>query len=467
MNAPVSTSHKPAAAAPLPRLSGVPLLGNALQFRDDTIGTLERGWRTLGDVYQVRLGGRVLTVFSDPATIRDALVDNAEHILRPDQINGGTLLSLALGDSVLTIDGDSWLARRRLIQPVFHRQRIHAMGDMMLAAGDRMLARWRAFEPDAPVDLAHEMKRVTLEIINQTMFGADVAADADTVGGAVDEMLTFLIGLTRMPLPLPLKIPTPANRRFLSARSMLEAYLDRIIAARRASATRRGDLLDMLLDARDEETGLGMTDRQVRNEVATIFAAGHETTALALTWTWHALNHHPAVLQALRAELDAVLGDRALTLADLPRLPYTLAVFEESLRLYPPVPMAVRKTYAPVTLDGHALPSGSLLAFALSNAHRHPRYWPNAGVFAPERFLPENKTTLRREAYLPFLTGGHMCVGASFALMEGQLLLAQMARHFDVIERPGQRIKKDVAITMRPAHGLHVRIAPRRYSGHV
>jgi cytochrome P450 len=445
----------------VPQLPGVPLLGNALQFRADTIGTLERGWREHGDLFEIRLGGRKLMIASSPGIAQDILIRGASTFRRPDQINGGTLLSLALGDSMLTTDGESWLARRRLMQPVFHRQRIQAMGDAMVHAGRRMLARWDKFGDDATIDLVAEMKQVTLDIINQTMFGTDVTSDADTVGHQVDAMLAFMAAFARNPVRLPLSWPTPANRRFLHARGVIEAYLDRVIRARRASAERRGDLLDMLLDARDEETGAAMTDVQVRNEVATIFAAGHETTALALTWTWHALNHNPQALRALRAEIDSVLGGREPTMADLPNLPYTLAVLEESMRLYPPVPFTVRKAYAPARLGPFEVEAGRLIGISINNIHRHPDFWPDAHRFDPERFLPANKSALRREAYMPFLIGGHMCIGLNFALMEGQLLLAMMAQHFDIRELPNQKIDKRVTITMRPAAGLAMRVAKR------
>jgi cytochrome P450 len=422
---------------------------------------MQRGRQQLGDIFQVRLGGHVLVIVSHPDSIHDVLLRQTEHIRKPDEVNGMTLLSLALGDSVLTTDGPSWLARRRLMQPVFHRQRIHAMGETMVDAGARMLARWEALGDGAQLNLAHEMKRVTLDIINRTMFSVDIGDGADSIGGLVDGMLDFMIGFARQPIHPPLKWPLPANRRFLRARATMQDYLDRIIAARRASGEQHNDLLDMLLAARDEETGQGMTNTQVRNEIATIFAAGHETTALALTWTWHALNDSPEALLKLRAEVDQVLLGRPPRMEDLPKLPYTLAVLEEAMRLYPPVPLTVRKAYAPVRLGGYDVQAGDLIALSLANAHRHPDFWRQPELFQPERFLPENKAQLKREAYLPFLTGGHMCVGMNFALMEGQLLLAQMAQRFEIERLPGQVIKKQVAITMRPQNGLLVALRPR------
>ena len=217
----------------------------------------------------------------------------------------------------------------------------------------------------------------------------------------------------------------------------------------------------MLLDARDEDTGEGMNDEQVRNEVITIYGAGHETTAVALTWTCYALNQHPDVLKALQSEVDTALQGRTPTMADLPNLPYTLQVFEETLRLFPPVPLSVRMAYEPTQLDGYAVPKNQLVAIGINNMHRHPDFWEQPEAFMPERFAPENKAKLNRIAYLPFFTGPHLCIGSNFALMEGQLLLAMMVQRYAMRMTPNQKVEKEVAITMRPKHGLPVTLQRR------
>lgn len=451
----------PAPKTRIPRLPGVPVLGNLPAFGRDPVGTLERGWRQLGDLFVMQIGPRQLHVVSNPNTAHAVLVDGWRTFTRPREVLGGTLLTPLLGHSVLTTDGESWLSKRRLMQPVFHRQRIQHMGDQMAEAGVAMLKRWEAQPAGAPVNFSAEMKLVTLDIINRTMFSTNVLPEADQLGPVVDEGLHFVSKMTRSLINLPPGWPTPARIRFKKLRATLDAYLYGVISERRASSRKRGDLLDMLLDARDEDTGLGMSDEQVRNEVATIYGAGHETTAIALTWAWLALNQNPGALRALRAEVDGVLAGRTPTMADLPALPYTLQVLEESMRLFPPVPITARMAYEPAMLGGHALPARSLVLVAINNIHRHPGYWEDAETFRPERFAPGNKASLNKEAYLPFLTGPHLCIGNSFALMEGQLLLALMAQRYDVRVVPDRQIERELAITMRPKGGLRVTLHPR------
>lgn len=449
------------ASLTMPALKGLPFVGNVEQFRRDTVGTLLGAWRDAGDAFEVRFGPQRIQFFSHPDYAQDILVRGMRTFQRPREFKGGTLLSLALGDSVLTTDGDSWLSKRRLMQPVFHRQRIVGMGDAMVAAGERMLARWAQAGDAVETDLVHEMKLVTLDIINSTMFSTDVMGDVDVVGDKVDQTLDFLAAYARAPIRIPLHWPTPANRTFKNARDTIDTYLEKLIVLRRASGEQKGDLLDMLLEARDEATGEGMNDMQVRSEIASIYAAGHETTSLALTWTWHALNQHPEIVRRLRHEVDTVLAGRSPTMADLPNLPYTLAVFEESMRLYPPVPFTVRKAYAPARVGPYDIPEGMFVGVAIQNIHRHPDFWPNAAVFDPDRFMPANKAALKREAYMPFLIGPHLCIGGNFALMEGQLLLALMAQRYAITEVPGQVIDKHVSITMKPKGGLRVRLTRR------
>jgi len=303
---------------------------------------------------------------------------------------------------------------------------------------------------------------VTLDIINRTMFSVDVLPSVDRIGATIDVGLHYIMRYIQSPIRVPDHWPTPAKRKFDAAKATLDEFLYGIIAKRRASQGQaHGDLLDMLLVARDQDTGEGMNDEQVRNEVASIYGAGHETTALALTWTWLALNQNPAVLRTLQAEVDAVLQGRTPTMADLPHLPYTLQVFEESMRLYPPVPFTGRVAVQATTLGGFAIPKGAFVNIAINNIHRHPDFWADPEAFQPERFAPEHKTNLNRNVYIPFLTGPHLCIGNNFALMEGQLLLAQMVQRYDVQVVPDQHIVKEVAITMRPKDGLQVMFQPR------
>jgi cytochrome P450 len=438
----------------IPKISGYRAL---LGFARDPINTLERGWQAHGDFFRLQLGPRALYVVSSPELAHEILGDGWRRFPKPAMFDGGTILTPLLGHSVLTIDGESWFARRKLLQPVFHRQHIAAMAQAMVDAGTRMLTRWRALPAHMPVDLATEMKRVTQDIINRTMFSVDISSNtdaADSIGAAVDLGLHGLTSGVRSPIRVPAWFPGSPQRRVRAARRTLDMFIYDIIRRRRATSEARHDLLDLLLGARDADTGEGMSDEAIRNEVATVYGAGYETTSLALTWAWLLLNQHPQVLSRLRAELATVLGGRAPTLSDLPKLPYTLAVLEESLRLYPPIAITTRRTTEIAQLHGVEVPPDAILLLAIVNLHRHPDIWQRPHAFEPERFLPENRGRIDKRGYLPFLAGPHLCIGRDFALMEGQLLLAMMAGHCDVRIDTKEPVARELAITLRPRRPL-------------
>ena len=442
---------------------GEPIFGIFREFRRDPLEFLESSWQAYGDHFVTRLGPMPLHVISNPQLAQEALTVRKHVLRRSQRFEGGTPLTYILGLSLITIDGDSWLMKRRMMQPVFHRANIAAMTGKMQAAGEAMLQRWSEQAAESVVDLTKEMKLVTLDIINRTMFSTNIMLDIDQVGGVVDSALDFIASRAGNPFALPARWTIiPSHKRFWDQRTRLDEYLFGMIRERRAALARderKNDLLEMLIEAQDAETGEKMNDQQVRDEVSGIYGAGHETTALALTWAWHALNKYPEILAKLRAEIDA-LG-HPLQAADLANLPYALAVMEESMRLYPPVPMTVRSAYEPTELGGTAIKKGELVSIAIRNIHRHPDYWQEPLAFRPERFLPENKASLNRTAYMPFLSGPHMCIGNHFALMEGQLLLAMMVQNYNVIESPTQSDEAKMAITMRPKYGLPVTITPR------
>ena len=458
MEAPVKDIEKS-----LPVYKGEPIFGIAREFRRDALTFLEHSWHTHGDHFVTKLGPLPLHIVSNPQLAQEALTVR-KHILRRSQrFEGGTPLTYILGLSLITTDGEGWLVKRRMMQPVFHRSNITAMGEKMQAAGEAMLERWSQLPADKPVDLTKEMKLVTLDIINRTMFSTNVLLDVDQVGGVVDSALEFIAARARNPFALPARWRIiPSHKRFWEERAKLDEYLFRMIRERRAALAqgeRKKDLLEMLIEAQDADTGQMMNDQQIRDEISGIYGAGHETTALALTWAWHALNKYPDVLAKIRTEVDA-LG-HTIQASDLPNLPYTLAVLEETMRLYPPVPMTVRFAFERTELGGIPISKGNLVAIAIRNIHRHPDYWQDPLTFKPDRFLPENKASLSRHAYMPFLTGPHMCIGNHFALIEGQLLLAMMVQSNDVTESPKQSDEAKMAITMRPKYGLPVRITVR------
>ena len=448
----------------LPVYKGEPIFGVFREFRRDALTFLEQSWKKYGDHFITRLGPFRLHVLSDPQLAQEALTTRKHVLRRSNNFEGGTPLTYILGLSLITIDGDSWLLKRRMMQPVFHRSNILAMADKIQAAGEAMLERWSTIPGEKMIELTQEMKLVTLDIINRTMFSTNIMQEVDRVGDVVDSALEFIAARAGNPLSLPARWTIiPSHKKFWDERAKLDEFLFRMIRERRAALAkgeRKNDLLEMLIEAQDADTGGRMNDQQVRDEVSGIYGAGHETTALALTWAWHALNSHPEALAKLRAEIDA-LG-HPVQAGDLPHLPYALAVIEETMRLFPPVPITFRSAVDATELGGTMIPKGDLLGIVIRNIHRHASYWQVPHEFHPERFLPGNKTALNRNAYMPFLSGPHMCIGNHFALLEGQLLLAMMAQRYDLIESPRQSDEGRMAITMRPKNGLPVAIAPRK-----
>jgi len=340
------------------------------------------------------------------------------------------------------------------------------MVDEMAAAGQKMLSRWEElYAPEDVFNVHEEMMRVTLDVINRTMFGADVTRESSRVGTAMTVLTRYAFAQAGNPFAVPPWIPTRRNREFHEALETIDSVVLGLIRARQGARESgeppRGDLLDMLLDAEDTETGERMTDQEVLDEVKTIFAAGHETTANALTWAWFLLSEHPEVSEKLKAELDAMLGGRPPTSADLPNLHYTRQVFEETLRLYPPVPVLVRRVVRPTTLAGLEIPASSRALISIYNIHRHPNLWLRPTSFEPERFSDERKAFHNDLAYIPFGAGQHKCIGNNLALIEGTLLLAMIAQRYEFSLAPGRSVKREVAVTMRPTEGLHVKLRPR------
>lgn len=443
-----------------PEARGGLLLGSLRDLQRDFLGTLTKGFDEHGDIVRYRLASRVGHAVAHPDFVHEVLVSRSREFLKPRKDKG---LGLLLGAGLVTNDDyDSWLSQRRMMQPIFHRQRIDALADDMTAAGEELLSRWEKFAASGrPVDMAAEMSRVTMEIITRTMFGENAPGQADKVSASLGVASHFVNDRLKNPLALPLKIPTPANRAFLDSNRTLDEIIYGIIRRRRASGEKRGDLLDMLTEARDEETGEGMSETQIRDEVLTIFAAGHETTANALTWTWYLLARHPQVMKRLQQEADSVLADRTPTAADIPNLKYVAQVFNESLRLYPPVPMVARRVDQATHLAGYQLPKDSLVFMSIYHIHRHRGLWDEPDTFDPDRWLPERGKRAHQLSFMPFGAGQRLCIGNHMALMEGALLLAQIARRYEPRLVSSHPAVPEVGVTMTPKNGLRMTIRPR------
>jgi cytochrome P450 len=461
VNASIPSAAPPRAPRLAPGPPGLFLLGSILDFKRDILQAMARGQKQYGDPVRYRLGPVVVHGVSHP--------DMAEQVFMDGQGTFGKLgpdnpLRLVLGDGLLTSsDHESWFRHRKMMQPIFHRQRIATLYQKMVACAEEMLGRWQAWRDGDQIDVHHEMMRVTLDIVSQTMFSANVMNDLDKIGPeAVNITIDYAFQRLQNPFSLPASWPTPGNRRFQRAMRAIDALLYRIIEERRRAEKPHDDLLDMLLSARDETTGEGMNDKELRDEVITTLAAGHETTAITLTWTWYLLSQHPEIERRLHEEVDRVLAGRMPALGDLPNLPYTLQVFEEAMRLYPSAPIIPRLTSRDTIMGGYHLPKGSRVLVNLFNLHRHPDFWPEPEKFDPDRFAPEKRKGQHRFAYLPFGAGPHLCIGKSFALLEAHMLLIVMAQRYALRHVPGHRVQNHATITLRPRYGMLMTVHPRR-----
>jgi cytochrome P450 len=414
------------------------------------MATLEKGplcWSRL-------LGKRIYFV-NDAEYVKRILLDNVANY--PKSVTYRNNLRPFLGDGLLISEGEFWKRQRRLAQPAFHLRRLKVLAAAMAEAAARMTAGWQQGQV---IDVMSAMNAVTMEIVAQTLFGADVSNDIAEVGEAM-AVLQEETGRVRPTafFDLPEWIVRPRGRKFSAAVATLDRVVNRIVAARRAENQPHDDLLSMLLEARDEETGEGMTDKQLRDELVTLFLAGHETTAIALTWTFHLLGQNPRAEAILQAEVDEVLGERAApAFEDLERLPYARMVAEEAMRLYPPAYVFSRRALADDQLGPYRLPAGAHIVISPYALHRRADYWPEPDAFWPERFAPGARTDRPKLAYLPFGGGQRICIGNSFAMMEHAIVLATAVRRWKLESIPGLPIRTEPRITLRPRGGLPMRL---------
>jgi cytochrome P450 len=432
------------------------LTGNLRDLRHDALGLFARCAREFGDVATIRMGLTRVYLLNHPRLIEEVLFNNPRNFIKHF---GARLLRTVLGNGLLTSEGDFWLRQRRLIQPAFSRERIAAYAGVMVEYGDRLTATWQ----DGQTRDAHaDMTKVTLEIIAQTMFGADVSAQAVVVGQAVSDLVEGTVRRFNTVLRLPPVIPTPANVRQRRSSRRLDAILYGIIKTRRQSTDAGDDLLGRLIRAGDEGDGRGMTDRQLRDEAITLFLAGHDTTALTLTWSLYLLARHPQVAQALEKELDEVLCGRPPALADLPRLRYADMVIHEVMRLYPSAYVIGREAVAPCELGGYTIPAGGTLLMSQWAMHRDPRWFDEPECFRPERWADGLERRLPKGAYFPFGGGPRVCIGNHFAMLEAVLVLASIARNWRFSVPPGEsEVRPRPLITLRPAGPVRLTVSRR------
>jgi cytochrome P450 len=433
-------------AESVPAIPGLPLIGNLLAFRRDRLG-LQDSAPQYGPIARITLGPIPLYVVTDADLAHHVLVDDAASYGRSP---GLKFMEPLLGDGLLLADGETHKRHRKLLAPAFAPKRLAAYGDVMVAETRAQLATWSAGKH---VDLSTEMMEMTLAIAGKTMFGADVRGDASVVAKALELGMRAMVENLSSPIRLGYRWPLPRHLRMRRAVQLLDGVVYRMIREGRKLGTDRGDVLSMLLLARDDSDNTGLTDQQVRDESMTLLLAGHETTANALTWTWYELARNSGALDRLEEEVARVVGDRPVTTEDLPKMPWNLAVVEESMRLHPPAYMVAREARTEVTLGGHRLPKGSIVGVYIRAIHRRPEYWPLPLAFQPERMLPEAKKARPRHHYLPFGAGPRVCIGSHFALLEAQLALATMVQHAK-LRVLAHDVQPDPMVTLRPRGGM-------------
>ena len=434
------------------------LIGDNLrEYARDPLGFLSGCAREYGNVVRLRFMGQNLFLLSDPDLIEYVLVENNRNLSKTRILKRNRRL---LGDGLLTSEGEFWRRQRRLAQPAFHRKRVVAYGEVMVAYAERSLEAWRDGQT---IDVHEEMLHLTLEIVAKCLFDADVGSRATDVGKAMQVALKDFSSQRRL-VRIPKRVPTPHNIRFEVAARRLDEIVGAIIEDRRKSGEDRGDLLSMLVLAEDED-GERMTDKQLRDEVMTLFLAGHETTANALSWTFWLLSQSLNAEAKLAEELQRVLGGRTPTMSDLSDLPYVERVVKESMRLYPPAWVVGREAIAECEVGGYRMPAGTTALLSQWVMHRDLCYHENPERFDPDRWTAEYAKALPRFAYFPFGGGPRQCIGAGFAMAEACLLLATVAQRFRMDLAPGQRVEPYASITLRPKEGIRMSLVERSRGG--
>lgn len=429
---------------------------NLIRLRRNPIKFLTQLTEEYGEVVYFKLGPQPVFLINNPDHIRDVLITHNRQFMKGEGLQRAKRL---LGEGLLTSEGEFHLRQRRLAQPAFHRQRIAGYASTMIEYSERLSDGW---QPGEERDIAREMMKLTLAIAGKTLFDADVETEADEIGDALSKTMEMFNYLTLPFFQVLERLPIPAMQRFRVARKRLDETVFRIIRERRESGEDRGDLLSMLMQARDTEgDGSGMTDQQLRDEAMTIFLAGHETTANALTWTWYLLSQNPEAEARFHAEIDEVLSGQAATAEHYPRLRYTEMVFAEAMRMYPPAWVIGRRVLNDYQLNGYHVPDRSIILMSQYVAHHNPKYFPEPDRFDPERWTPEAREFRPKFSYFPFGGGPRLCIGESFAWMEGVLVLATLGRKWRMRHSPENKVELQPIVTLRPKHGMKMKLERR------
>ncbi|MDQ3052073.1 MAG: cytochrome P450 [Bacteroidota bacterium] len=434
---------------------GHPLLGNLKDLRTRVLDFFSELQKKYGDISTIRFSIRKVSYIQHPDYIHHVLQENNRNYtksLRYEQ------LKYLLGNGLLTSEAEFWLRQRRMIQPAFYKQKLQLLTEEMVSCTNEMMLNWEKDFQNKSFNFAAEMMALTLQIVGKTLLNADVKSDAKNVGDALSFLLKAVNIRTRTPVLLPMWVPVPTHLKITKAVKTINSVLDKIFETRRRTSSDHNDLLSMLMEARYEDTGEPMGNKQLRDEVMTLFVAGHETTANSLSWTMYLLSRHPEVMQKCVNEINQVLQNRLPAFSNIGELKYLTMVIEESMRLYPPAWIIGRKTIHHDAFGGYKFAPGHNVLISPYALHRDPRYWPDPEKFLPERFLPDEIKKRPRNSYLPFGAGPRMCIGNNFAMMEMQLVISMLLQKFRFTPANNQPVIPEPLITLRPLGGVWLKL---------
>ena len=441
----------------IPHVPGLPYIGSAFVFAANPLRYMYRQFDKHGSTFLLTLLGERVYVTRDPEVFRFALQTNQREFVKD---RGYEALKMVLGEGLVTSEGDFWRKQRRIVQPVFYKKSLHQLYDAMVLETNKYVRELRDRIPNEPViDVSEEMMGVTANIVLQTLFSSEHDEDQREMYHLINDAQHYMVGVVRQPYLHPWRVVSGQRRRFNDVRRRVDSLIYNLIEERRRSGELKHDLLDLLLHATDETTGGAMSDTQVRDEAVTLFAAGHETSANALSWTLYLLSQHPEVVARLREEADRVVGDGEHPDAtQIRQMPYSAQVIEEGMRLYPPAWALGRRLVEDTTIDGKHYKGDSIFLMSVHGLHRNPDLWNDPDAFRPERFSTDAVRMRPKGHYIPFGAGPRMCIGYHFAMMEMQLLLVQLIRNFDFELVAEQRVEPQPLIALKPKYGIKMRV---------
>ncbi|MCB9233159.1 MAG: cytochrome P450 [Bacteroidia bacterium] len=442
----------------IPRHKGLGPLGNVRQIAKGMLPFLRRSREELGDLFAVDPPFKRLVIVSDPEIAKYVLQENNKNYLKSF---GYKILRLFLGNGLLTNEGDDWRRQRRLAQPAFYKQALANLVADMADESMKIAQRWAEMAKNGvELDVDREMNEVTLRIVARSLFGADVGGKIEEISEAITTLNKFAMKRITNPFPLPTWFPNKTRKLFLKSSGALDKIIYDIIADRRRRGIEQHDLTGLLMAATYEETGEHMNDLQLRDELMTIFVAGHETTANAMAWAMYSVAQNPEIAQKIRQEAHEVLADRSPGFEDVRNLQYSLQVIEESMRMFPPAWVIGRKNIEADQFGEYHIPPNTNILVSVYEIHHHPKLWDSPETFNPDHFSPEKRKNIGKYAYFPFGGGPRLCIGNTFALMEMQILLSCILREVNLEVVEGHPVELEPIITLRPKHGIKLRLNP-------